>query len=349
MDRGNTTCDQCDRQIDDSLTWCPYCGAEQHPAESRSQPSDEISSGIDAEAPGSAVDPFAVTTRASRPGGRVGAPPTGSAPWSGGSRAAIIGLGVLVLVAAVGAWLLFLRDDNRGDLSVMRTAAGDCWNDPDGFQADTELFDIPEVPCEEAHDNEVFATIELTGGDRYPGDFNIQIDAFQGCLARFDAFVGVGFIDSPLDIYTLFPTEESWSEGGDRGVICSIYMLDGSTMTGSIEGVGARLPGTSIDVDGLDDCPGVADRAVVVAQRYIDYFEALTTEELEAGFETFDASLQRLYKSESLVAARASTLECDFNALNILVMNRAGLLTFTTDFGQSFADDIATYGFFTTE
>ena len=51
MDEGTVTCRNCDHDIDDSLTWCPFCGTEVDPdaAEVRRE---EASAAIAASADG---------------------------------------------------------------------------------------------------------------------------------------------------------------------------------------------------------------------------------------------------------------------------------------------------------
>jgi len=350
MDQGEITCRQCEREVDDSLTWCPYCGAEQHPEGAGPLPSTGTSAEVDEQTISATADPFAPTTRSPMPADAVGTAPAASGPTPGAAKAVVIGLSVLLLIGAVAAWFFFLRDDNRGDLSLFSISAGDCWNDPEGIQPESELADVPQVPCDEAHANEVFAVIELSAGGSslYPGQFEIELLSFAGCLENFEAYVGVPYGDSPLDIYTLYPTSDSWTLEADRGVVCSVYMLDGTAMTGSMEGTGDRLATPALDVSGVNDCPTLADDTLTVAQGYIDHFESMTPDELDAAYGDVPPVLQTLYKSESLISARARTIGCSFEDLNILVMNRAGALTFTTEIGASVADEIATFGFFIT-
>ena len=55
------------------------------------------------------------------------------------------------------------------------------------------------------------------------------------CIARFEDYVGVAYTDSPLEVFTIIPTEASW-ESGDREVICSLYNSDFTKLTGSMRG-----------------------------------------------------------------------------------------------------------------
>jgi hypothetical protein len=93
------------------------------------------------------------------------------------------------------------------------------------------------IPCRRTHDAEVYAVIDLEEGRRaeFPGAGNLNGRANGRCRNRFEKFVGVPFTKSELDIVTLRPTPESWSEG-DRSVVCLITELDNGPLKGSAEG-----------------------------------------------------------------------------------------------------------------
>ena len=59
--------------------------------------------------------------------------------------------------------------------------------------------------------------------------------AFDRCIAEFADFVGLGYPDSDLDVFPITPTAESWADG-DRVVLCALFALDLSKLTGSMEG-----------------------------------------------------------------------------------------------------------------
>ncbi|MFW2383673.1 MAG: septum formation family protein [Acidimicrobiales bacterium] len=127
-----------------------------------------------------------------------------------------LGLALVVLAAACG-----------GGTAVDEIGAGDCFDDPD-----TEVVSALElIDCAEPHDNEVFAEIFMSES-AFPGDNAIGDFAFDGCLAPFEAYVGESYEESPLDYFYLGPTEDSW-DLGDRGVLCVLYSVDLSKLTGS--------------------------------------------------------------------------------------------------------------------
>jgi len=61
--------------------------------------------------------------------------------------------------------------------------------------------------------------------------------AMDGCVERFEAFIGISYEESNLEVYAIYPTPESWRDG-DRTAICSVLMADGSPLVGSMKGSG---------------------------------------------------------------------------------------------------------------
>lgn len=138
---------------------------------------------------------------------------------------------VLVLGAAL---LLIVAACDSGLTGVENLEVGDCFDDP--AETDDISF-IQTVPCEEPHQNEVYATLTLTEFDTYPGRTAVDDAAVVMCLDVFEAYVGAPYETSSLDIAFLTPTEESWNEG-DRGVTCALYDLNGQPLVGSVRGSG---------------------------------------------------------------------------------------------------------------
>jgi hypothetical protein len=127
------------------------------------------------------------------------------------------------------------RDDTtqeiveEGQADVFALRVGDCMN-----TVDEELVsEVPVVPCAEPHDDEVYFDFVLDDGE-YPGDDAVLEASDAGCLAQFDAFVGLAYDSSTLDFYAYRPSEESWA-GGDRTVSCVIWDPAGQ-VTGSLAG-----------------------------------------------------------------------------------------------------------------
>lgn len=82
------------------------------------------------------------------------------------------------------------------------------------------IMSVPTLPCDQEHDGEVYASLELEG--EYPGEDGVVQAADEFCYAEFGAFVGTAYEDSALDFLTMFPTAETWELDGDRQVLCIV-------------------------------------------------------------------------------------------------------------------------------
>ena len=58
----------------------------------------------------------------------------------------------------------------------------------------------------------------------------------NACGPAFDTFVGLAYEDSTLDIYQLFPTEDTWEQLDDRLISCLIYDPSNPEVTGTLAG-----------------------------------------------------------------------------------------------------------------
>ena len=106
-----------------------------------------------------------------------------------------------------------------GDVDVFDLDVGDCLAD---LKDATEWSSIEASPCSEPHSDEIYAKGEIPDSDEYPGKQAIETAAQDICLSHYEAFVGLPYDDSVLDIGYLAPTEDSWAEG-DRTVLCTIF------------------------------------------------------------------------------------------------------------------------------
>ncbi|WP_350349575.1 septum formation family protein [Agromyces sp. G08B096] len=128
------------------------------------------------------------------------------------------------------------RDDTtqevveEGNLDVFTLRVGDCLSSVD----EGEVSEVPVVPCDQPHDDEVYGTHQLTG-DEFPGEDQIQQLSDEGCLAQFEAFAGIAYDVSTLDFYSYRPTQQSWEQLDDREVACVIYDPAGP-VTGTLQG-----------------------------------------------------------------------------------------------------------------
>ena len=82
-----------------------------------------------------------------------------------------------------------------------------------------------EVDCRRPHDGEAYATYFNDAGPDtpYPGGPEMERWANIACLQGFEEFVGKPYELSELHIGTIRPTEETWTTGPHREVICYVY------------------------------------------------------------------------------------------------------------------------------
>lgn len=157
-------------------------------------------------------------------------------------------LALAILIFAAGYYIASLQDADRdasgivvteGTINAFEMRIGDCFNDdPDESDEETvEVFGVAGVPCNEPHDNEVFAIFDTTEAE-FPGSEAMSELAYAGCIDRFEAFVGRDYETSQLDVYPMYPTIESWNQRNDREVVCALYDLDLAKLTGSMRGSG---------------------------------------------------------------------------------------------------------------
>ncbi len=118
-----------------------------------------------------------------------------------------------------------------GGQSVFSLPVGTCFDD----QEAEEISSVPQVDCSEPHDNEVFALIDYTETDVYPGPEEISDIGTNVCIEQFEAYVGIDYLSSALEVFSIYPSEDSWADG-DRELICVLYNVDLSKLTASMEG-----------------------------------------------------------------------------------------------------------------
>jgi hypothetical protein len=124
---------------------------------------------------------------------------------------------------------------SAGSLDAFQMRAGDCFDD--SFFDAGEISDVPGVPCSEPHDNEVYALFDIQG-NVFPGDDNVEELADAGCLDRFEAAIGMSYQESVIDYTTMYPSQGSWDERGDREVICVAYHMELEKLEGTVIGSG---------------------------------------------------------------------------------------------------------------
>ena len=141
---------------------------------------------------------------------------------------------ILALSFATGACDDAERDEagkvqTAGDMSVYQLRAGDCFNGGERVAEETgqerTVKRVTAVPCDQAHDNEVFAVFEhpAAAEARFPGEEAVNQVAQDGCLERFQPYVGQPYDGSELKVAVIAPGEQSWQEEDDRVIACILY------------------------------------------------------------------------------------------------------------------------------
>jgi hypothetical protein len=91
----------------------------------------------------------------------------------------------------------------------------------------TVVETLPTVPCDEPHEAEVYAVLDLESDAAYE-DLAVDEVAFDECEALFADFIGVAYEESVIEIWYLYPDTTGWG-AGDREVICAAAELDWDT------------------------------------------------------------------------------------------------------------------------
>lgn len=112
-----------------------------------------------------------------------------------------------------------------GGLGAFSIEVGDCLNLPSDLNA---VQSVEGVPCTQPHSAQAFAKFDLVGfGEAWPGLEAFSADADQGCLDRFEDFVGLPYEQSEFYLTVLRPSEETWEEVDDREVVCLLVPESG--------------------------------------------------------------------------------------------------------------------------
>lgn len=138
------------------------------------------------------------------------------------------------LLLAAGACEEAQRDEEgrvrtAGELSVYELRTGDCFDGgervAEAIGGERTVREVTAVPCEDPHDNEVFAVFSHPAGEEaaFPGEEEINDFAQDGCLERFPDYVGEPYEESPLELALIAPGAESWEEEDDRAIVCILY------------------------------------------------------------------------------------------------------------------------------
>jgi hypothetical protein len=151
-------------------------------------------------------------------------------PKSNSKKIAFIVLGViaaLFVLVIVGGVVLYLAF-GRGTVTATDVEMGDCLSE---IPSDTRVLTVQTVGCEESHAGEVFAVLQMPGGE-FPGQPTIDAYADK-CSPELASYSPSAMTDDSIQLYVLYPTAETWDQG-DRAVTC-VATLD-PPRSGSIKG-----------------------------------------------------------------------------------------------------------------
>jgi hypothetical protein len=145
---------------------------------------------------------------------------------------AALGIGIYGAVTEVG------RDEtgaiiDGGTIDAFHMQVGDCFDDSSASGGD--ISSLPGVPCSKPHDNETFAVFDINQ-DNFPAGDEMDAIAYDGCMAKFEPFVGRDYESSSLEIFPIYPTADSWAQD-DREVICALYDMEENKLQGSMQGL----------------------------------------------------------------------------------------------------------------
>lgn len=146
----------------------------------------------------------------------------------------VLSLGfIVVLLVVVIIWLLTEQGASAEQgAEVYEVSVGECMGTA-SLQSD-QVSRIETVECSTEHDVEAFASMSLSD-DSYPGEDEIQAQADEFCLAKFESFIGLSYQESEFDYSYLYPTAEGWDNLADREILCLV--ISPEPVTGSLEGV----------------------------------------------------------------------------------------------------------------
>ncbi|MEM8925114.1 MAG: septum formation family protein [Actinomycetota bacterium] len=136
----------------------------------------------------------------------------------------------LVLVVAAAGGCSGGGDYVLDDDIAMRVGLGDCLGSASVDQPET----LTIVGCDEAHVAEIYYTFNVPEGDgSWPGESDIEDDAWVVCERAFEPFVGTPYDDSSFLLSYFGPSRDSWETMSDREVLCVLGYFDGDLTKGT--------------------------------------------------------------------------------------------------------------------
>ncbi|MCU1368891.1 MAG: hypothetical protein JWO77_85 [Ilumatobacteraceae bacterium] len=114
-------------------------------------------------------------------------------------------------------------------------AVGDCLSEEPSFAAVVDQSDV--VACDEAHDAEVAAVIEVPGGRTIPGEDDLQTFVDDACSLAFKGYVGSDPDVSQYGYGVIVPSDDAWSKG-DKTAFCLVDTVGQPAGEGTVRGSG---------------------------------------------------------------------------------------------------------------
>jgi Domain of unknown function (DUF4190)/Septum formation len=119
-----------------------------------------------------------------------------------------------------------------GSMNIFSLRVGDCFNNPGSGGVTT----VTAIPCDQAHNAQVFAEFNAANSTSYPGSSALRQEATNGCNSRVAGSVNKAKVTDSMSIRFLYPLAGSWAIG-HRGISCllvnSTADLRSSLLTGS--------------------------------------------------------------------------------------------------------------------
>lgn len=100
---------------------------------------------------------------------------------------------------------------------------------------DSEVATLPLIDCAQEHSHEIFAAIEDTEDDVFPGATKLEAFSETACYGAFESYVGINWLDSSLFITWIYPSLTSWNDEDDREVLCVLGAKNANPLTGSMK------------------------------------------------------------------------------------------------------------------
>jgi len=131
----------------------------------------------------------------------------------------------ILILPAIGLFVLFGWWSNRGTTTAEALEAGDCF-----LMTDAAEIDRLETPdCNEPHDSQIMGKFDVPStSSTYPDDNDpYWVTVYDRCVDRVDASI-VRLAELPVDttVEIFTPTESGWRMG-DRESLCVIYSPGG--------------------------------------------------------------------------------------------------------------------------